>query len=74
MNTETTSMGIQDKMDLGLPIHRFNVMWQKTSNNEVMESVVDAINMADASWRVANETFDTVDTDERILIDIIQLS
>lgn len=58
--------------DLGAPRARFRVTWQK-QNGDVFESEVDAHNMADAAWRVANAVYDTFHPSGRQLLDVTRL-
>jgi hypothetical protein len=65
-------MKVEPYHDTGEPAHRFNVIWQK-QNGEVHSTEVDAHNFADAAYRVANSTFDTVHPSGRQLLDVVRL-
>lgn len=71
---ETTGMAMHESIaeHYGPPQHMFKVIYVK-GNGERLEVEVEAHNFADASWRVANQTFDCMYPSGRQLLDVIQL-
>jgi hypothetical protein len=61
-----------DMLNMGPPQGRFRVDFQK-QNGEIVETEVDARNMADAAWRVARSTFDCMSPGDWQLLDIVTL-
>jgi hypothetical protein len=63
-----------EKYAKGPPRGTFRVYWINTNNKKAYHLDIEARDYADAAWKVARQTFDTIHPSGRELLDIERLS